>query len=69
MDNIFDNDADIDAFNLEQAGNRVAALKKRGVCVHGWSQHLPDGRVQCKECGKMFADAEAHDEEYRDLID
>ena len=62
----FDNDADIEMAQLEEAGNRAARLRKRGICDHGWLQGHPDGTVTCNHCGKVFASFDAayaaHDE-------
>jgi hypothetical protein len=37
-DGFFDNDADLEMAELEAEGNRIAALRARGVCTHGWTQ-------------------------------
>lgn len=33
---VFSGDADIEQQQLEQAGNRIASLRKQGICLHGW---------------------------------
>ena len=50
-DDIFANDADIEQHQLEQAGDRIAALKAQGICLHG---HLQTKEFRCLECGKTW---------------
>jgi hypothetical protein len=46
---------------LEAAGNKIAALRKRGICTHGWlqgpSRYPATARdnVLCLDCGAVFA--------------
>ena len=52
-------DADFDQRDLEAAGALTAALRRRGICDHGWLM-APDGEpARCLHCGAVFADAEA----------
>ena len=50
-DGIFDNDADIEQHNLIQAGNRIAELKRQGICLHG---HINTRTHECYECKKTW---------------
>jgi len=65
-DGIFDNDADIEQHNLEQSGNRIAALKKRGICLHGY---INTKTHACLEpgCGKTWDSEEEMWEEIDNL--
>ena len=57
--------ADFDQAELTRLGERAAALRRRGVCVHGWRQgfteHMPEeyrgrilpGYALCLHCGKI----------------
>ena len=69
--------ADYEMRELEAAGNRLAALEKKGICTHGSCQErsadnvkynadlapLKVGEVLCTAgCGKVFAN---HDEWHR----
>lgn len=55
-------DADIEQAELEAEGNRIAALRARGICTHGWTQgytaaYRPDlapAKVECHDCGRIF---------------
>ena len=54
-------DADVEMAGLEAIGRRVAALRKRGICAHGWVQGAPGSAanfdaspVTCHECGAVF---------------
>jgi hypothetical protein len=52
-------DADLQQSALERAGAKSAALRRRGICDHGWLM-APDGEpARCLHCGAVFADAEA----------
>ena len=51
-------DADLDTMDLEDAANREAVLKRRGICCHGWSMRDAQGRQVCKLCGKAYATAD-----------
>lgn len=51
---------------LERAGNKVAALKARGICTHGWMQGPPGKAVlTCLDCGQEFASECEHIEARR----
>ncbi len=59
-------DADVEMAALESAGRRVAALRKRGICAHGWIQGAPGNGntfdvspVTCHECGAVFPTGKA----------
>ena len=68
-------DADFDMRSLQAAGARSSALKKRGICDHGWlapanpsSFHTgADYSMVCNHCGKVFANEEQAYEERRQL--
>ena len=60
------NDADIEMRELEIAANRIARLKRRGICCHGWYKTIPI--VRCNECGKEFPDVAALHEERDQLL-
>ena len=52
-------DDDFDMRDLEHAGALTAALRRRGICDHGWLM-APDGEpARCLHCGAVFANAEA----------
>jgi len=60
-------DADFDQRALEQAGALTAALRRRGICDHGWLM-APEGEpAKCLHCGEVFADAEAAYEARREV--
>ena len=62
-------DADIEMADLEDAGNRAAALQKRGICSHGWYQGKPDDSIVCRDCGTAFPNAQAHEDARADMLD
>lgn len=42
---------------LEAAGNKIAKLRARGICTHGWLQGPPGnatGPAKCLDCGASF---------------
>ena len=53
-------DADFEMRDLQSVASRVSKLRKRGICVHGWTQGQPNGSVKCLDCGALFATAAAH---------
>lgn len=63
-------DADILQSELERLGNKQAALRRKGICAHGWRQgytptHRPDlkpGQTQCLDCGEVSTDATLDEE-------
>lgn len=69
-------DADFEMRALQAAGNRASALRKRGICSHGWMQpnnpsafHAgKDYSVVCNHCGKVFASADEGHSEYDRLM-
>lgn len=52
-------DADLEMAALIEAGNRAAALKRQGICTHGWLFAPSYGEAHCKECGQVFPNADA----------
>ncbi len=60
-------DADFDMRSFEAKGARSSALRKRGICDHGWLQPAKpsafhagaDYSMVCNHCGKVFPTAEA----------
>lgn len=64
------NDADLEMAHLEELGNRSAALKKRGICTHGYFQVMEDKTAECLDCGKTFPSSEhLHEEATERLYD
>jgi hypothetical protein len=60
-------DDDFDMRELEQAGALTAALRRRGICDHGWLM-APNGEpARCLHCGAVFANAEAAYEARREV--
>ena len=60
-------DADFEMRALQRAGNRSSALRRKGICTHGWWKSEPTKAV-CLHCGKEFkSDAELR-EESRELM-
>jgi len=59
-------DADILTAQLHALGRRDSALRKRGICSHGWSQ----GQAPCKclHCGKVFPTFDAMCAERREIL-
>jgi hypothetical protein len=69
------NDADIEMNELTVTANHESRLRRRGICAHGWVQrahqttpHLTGEQVQCKDCGKVFADFETLNDERQDIL-
>lgn len=64
------NDADIEMAHLEEAARHESALKRMGICAHGWRQrytptHRPDlrpGQIQCLDCKVIFDSEEEANE-------
>lgn len=60
-------DADIEMGDLIDSAEHDSALKRRGICTHGWQQggvdsagNLRSGScVKCLECGGVFASQDA----------
>ena len=48
---VFANDADIEQHNLEKAGNRISALRKQGICLHGYRNTKT---LKCLDCNKTW---------------
>lgn len=49
---------------FEAAGNRIADLRKQGICTHGWLQGPPGpigtpGKATCLHCGEVFPSTDA----------
>ena len=52
-------DADIEMADHEAAGARAEALRRRGICVHGWIKDNNDiDFATCLDCGKVATWAE-----------
>jgi len=60
-------DADLQQSALERAGARSAALRRRGICDHGWLLAPAGEPARCLHCGAVFADAEAAYEARREV--
>ena len=62
-------DADFEMAELQRVGNLASALRKRGICTHGWLQGPPGKQVTtCLHCGKEFASSEEAFQEGRRLL-
>ena len=63
-------DADIEMHDLEQAARHQSALKRKGICVHGWRKigQWPDKTCTCLDCGRVFATEADCDEETREIL-
>lgn len=54
---------------LEAAGKKIAALKARGICTHGWIQGPPGKPViTCLDCGATFESSSEHMESRRKAL-
>jgi hypothetical protein len=61
------NDADIETAELEASARHHAALRKRGICTHGWTQGNVDANgtpksgtcTKCLDCGRIFPNDDA----------
>ena len=52
-------DADLEMAGLEAQARRASALRKRGICTHGWIS-CEDGRtILCQECKVRFVGKDA----------
>lgn len=64
-------DADLEQRELEAIGSRVAAARRAGVCLHGWTGpgDTPGSR-RCLEdgCGRSWASEAEHLAEYGELV-
>ena len=52
-------DADMEQSALERAGALTAALRRRGICDHGWLMAPAGEPARCLNCGAVFADTAA----------
>jgi hypothetical protein len=69
--NIDTMDADMLQAELYRLGRMDSALRKRGICSHGWSQGIPgnpDGPTKCLHCGKLFASFQDMLNERREVL-
>lgn len=46
-------DADFITASLEREAKRIADMRKRGICDHGWIKQGPDSFL-CYHCDKTF---------------
>ena len=67
-DDIFAGDADIEMAALQDTADREDYLKAKGICAHGWVQNYPDGKCECKDCGKVFTCFEDLDDERQERL-
>lgn len=55
-------DADIEQAEFGALGRRVTALRRKGICTHGWVQGQPGrsmtGPIKCLDCGQEFLTAD-----------
>jgi hypothetical protein len=63
-------DADFEQREMEELGNQIAALERKGICTHGHTvglgadgvAHYPEAeglvgqQRKCSDCGEVFAD-------------
>jgi len=64
--NIFSGDADIETQQLIEKGNRIEALREKGICLHGW---INTRTCVCLEpgCGKVWDNEEEMNREIENL--
>lgn len=60
-------DADIEQRQLENTGNLIARLRRKGICLHGWVKMPQVGECECLQCGKKWPSAAECDEERQEL--
>jgi hypothetical protein len=54
---------------LEAAGRKLDALRKRGICAHGWMQGPPGKAVlTCLDCGREFISRDEHEAARREAL-
>ena len=64
--NIEQEQADFEQAEMEVFGQKLAALEKKGICIHGHKQgyngkntpHLKVGQAECLHCHKIATDEE-----------
>ena len=66
-------DADFEMRELEELGNRIARLERKGICQHGAvvgykypavyyeQEHMAPGEMLCHGCGAIFQGDDAWD--------
>lgn len=60
-------DTDLEMAELQATARRESALKRRGICRHGWRSGPPGPPSKpttvwtCRECGQVFASEAAMD--------
>lgn len=57
-------DADLETAALHRHANRLARLRRRGICAHGWIKGL-----LCRDCGKTFNTAAELEAERRNILE
>lgn len=60
-------DGDHEMAALEQAGNTVARLQRKGICLHTWVQAPAFGEARCLNCGKTWPNSAMMAEEQEEL--
>jgi hypothetical protein len=62
------NAADYQQAKLERLGDRIADLKKQGICSHGWLKTPPGQQVTCLDCGSVFPSFSAALQAGKDIL-
>ena len=57
-------DADIETACLNYTAHKTEALRKKGICLHGW---IDTRACTCLDCGKTWRNESAMMEEINDL--
>ncbi len=53
---------------LEALGRKSSALRRQGICTHGWLQGREGCETKCLHCGEVFATLELAREIGRELL-
>ena len=63
------NVADYQQARLERLGDRIADLKKQGICSHGWLKTPPgENQTVCLDCGTIFSSFSAALQAGKDIL-
>ncbi|HEX8312329.1 MAG TPA: hypothetical protein VF614_13495 [Chthoniobacteraceae bacterium] len=49
------NDADLEMAGLQAAADRESALRRKGICTHGFYMAPRGQKAVCRHCGAEFA--------------
>jgi hypothetical protein len=64
----YTNDADLEYAQLLNSAAHESALRKIGICTHGWRRATADGKQECLHCHKISTEQELDDERREALI-